>query len=142
MLIGPRETNGCWFRLSNAQKKELKIRGAELRLAIPVIAECDTPLTVARLALPEDAASIVDAYNSLVTVQPKPVGDAPNSLAMVLGQIIDDEHDELRDGLHVDICVIVVVLCDVPKPRATKRLQWPQLAFTATGRQFPTETKI
>lgn len=138
MIVGPRETNGCWFRLSNAQKKELKIRGAELRIAIPVVVECDDPHNVARLALPEDVASIVDAYNAIVTVQPKPAGDDPNSLAMVLGQIVDDQHDEIRDGLYIDVCVVIAVLCDVKTPRTTKRMQWPQTAFTRDGRQFPT----
>lgn len=122
------------YRLSNAQAKELLVRGTELQIALPVPPhEVADPLAWARSALePQIAELCVEAEETELSVAAlrKPT---PRTLADHLGHI---HHDGSPQQLLQTVVVILVTLRPRQRRHTASRIQWPHTCLFL-GEQVP-----
>lgn len=120
------------YHLSNRQRKELLVRGAELSLALPVpLHPVDDPLDWARSVLPTDLRDLaVSADEEEVFVNPD---CPPGGLAGLIGALVPEP-----DGATyvITVAVIVVTLQPATCRRRGSKIQWPaEVLFR--GRTIP-----
>lgn len=117
------------FRLSNAQKKELRIRDKEIRIAIPTpdTDDADDPLAWARLCLPEDADAITAAELCLLNVALPGAGDGVTG---TLGVILSDRAKPSFGQIPVMIEVVLATLTPAKMRGRISRPQWPGWVLT------------
>jgi len=123
------------FRLSNAQRKDLLIRGTPLAVALPVpVTDPDDWFEWARKSLCEEGIYVAGVDVQTITVAP-PSGAG---LTGIIGRIVHD------DAANADVLTwgVEVLVCDLDPPtkprQPRKRLQWPQYAESIAGK-WPAE---
>lgn len=121
------------YHLSNRQRKELMVRGAELRIAIPAPMDQDyDELAFARAALAvQDIRDdwIVAAEEETLAISPTGSGEGLDEL---LGGFTDDPAI-----YSVPTVCVVATLCISDRPRhRDEKIQWPA-AVVCGGWRFP-----
>jgi hypothetical protein len=118
------------FKLSNAQQKELLIRGQRLEVALPVLAELleqRDALELARELLPDHAGYIVAAEPA--EVEAYLTDRTPTGMGAALGDLVGG------DCIGIP-CSIVAIVATLENPAAAVRgsrpLQWPGSAHGKT----------
>jgi hypothetical protein len=126
------------YHLSNAQSKELKIRGREIQIAIPADLACDDatdPLAWACERLTEDdAAFVVAADWDELAVDPS---RGAGGLGLVIGTIVPADEARSRWYYLVPVCVVTL------RPRSVRGklegVRWPG-SVALRGKVWPEET--
>lgn len=118
------------YRLSNRQRKELRIRGVGLVIAIPEPwdGDEDDALAFARAALPEDSEEIASAEWDDIPVE-LPAGGP--GLAGVLGAILPPDPPPC---LHLVVRVALVRLRARNERHCHSAPQWPGVAISGEMR--------
>lgn len=123
------------FRLSNAQRKDLLIRGVPLAVALPTpVHDPDDWLEWARRAFCEEGIYVTDVRVDTISVAPPSGG----GLTGVIGRIVHDQ-DANADVLTWGVEVLICDLDPPTKPRESRNwLQWPQYAESRVAK-WPAE---
>lgn len=113
------------YRLSNRQRKELLVRGAELRIALPAPPEDADALAWSREVLPRDVAHmIVSADETELLVEPTIQVRRPETLTELLGAIVPETQARAW-GVCVAAIVVTLRPADCRHPGRPEP-QWPQ----------------
>ncbi|MHB1950145.1 MAG: hypothetical protein ACYCQK_01570 [Acidiferrobacteraceae bacterium] len=119
------------YRLSNRQRKELFIRGARLRIALPLTEPLDGPaserLRLAARLLPDVDETIVAAERREIDHEVFVSGarPAPESLEKALGAILPPGAEPSRGAIRLRSAVLIVTMQHGRPHREAAPVQWP-----------------
>lgn len=122
------------YELSDRQRKEILVRGSQLRIALPVPPyDLEDPLVWARDVLPADIRQLaISAEEAEIAVKAMRTTTAVPTLTSHLGEIVEDD-------THM-YCQTVVVVVVTLRPQHCRRdfprVQWP-LRVHYHGRDYP-----
>jgi len=126
------------YHLSNRQRKEIFVRGAELTIALPLpIEDCDDVLAWARSVLGDvDSQDIAEAREDEVVV--RATVRAESGLPKLLGKIVRDEERRAPGEWHYAAAVILVTVRHAGRePRRTyTHPQWPGGSLLVDGQKI------
>jgi hypothetical protein len=112
------------YRLSNAQQKELLIRGQQLTIAVPTLDTDDADIArqFAERSLPEVSEHIADAWVQLIRVA---LPGAGKGLTGKLGVILPEGALPKSEQITVNVEVCLVSLRPPRCRGELKKVQWP-----------------